>query len=39
MAIDIVKPQVVDVSSGVEKEGRKDLEKIEKFMRSVKNEF
>jgi phosphoribosylanthranilate isomerase len=39
MAIDIVKPQVVDVSSGVEKEGRKDPEKTEKFMRSVKNEF
>ncbi len=35
-AIDIVRPQVVDVSSGVETDGVKDIDKIKHFIRSVK---
>ncbi|GAA0738154.1 phosphoribosylanthranilate isomerase [Clostridium oceanicum] len=36
-AIEKIKPQVVDVSSGVEVDGIKNEEKIKKFIRKVKN--
>ncbi|MDP4178894.1 MAG: phosphoribosylanthranilate isomerase [Bacillota bacterium] len=36
-AIEKIKPFAVDVSSGVETEGRKDLAKIEKFIKIIKN--
>lgn len=38
-AINIVKPHIVDVSSSVESDNKKDPEKIDLFMRSVKNEY
>lgn len=36
LAIDVVMPRIVDVSSGVETNGIKDKEKIKEFIRSVK---
>jgi phosphoribosylanthranilate isomerase len=35
-AIEIVRPQIIDVSSGVEKDGKKDEYKIKTFVRRVK---
>ncbi|MHB8158407.1 MAG: phosphoribosylanthranilate isomerase, partial [Desulfocucumaceae bacterium] len=36
-AISITRPYAVDISSGVETEGRKDINKITEFVRRVKN--